>query len=44
MSAEPSTEDETFVIDTDGETTLPVVDVFTGRGFVTGEDLDGETA
>ena len=35
MSAESDTEDDTFAIDVDGETTLPVVDVLTGRGFVT---------
>ena len=38
MSAESNAEDNTFPIDADGETTLPVVDVFTGRGFVTDED------
>lgn len=43
MSAESSAEDETFAIDADGEATLPVVDVLTGRGFVTGKSGSGKS-
>jgi hypothetical protein len=40
---EESAEDETFAIDADGGTTLPVVDVLTGRGFVTGKSGSGKS-
>jgi DNA-binding MarR family transcriptional regulator/uncharacterized coiled-coil DUF342 family protein len=46
MSADSDTDttaDETFPIDVDGEVTLPVVDVLTGRGFVTGKSGSGKS-
>ena len=38
-----TTADETFAIDADGEVTLPVVDVLTGRAFVTGKSGSGKS-
>jgi len=36
-------EDEAIAIDIDGETTLPVIDVLTGRAFLTGKSGSGKS-
>lgn len=36
-------EDEAIAIDADGEITLPVIDVLTGRAFLTGKSGSGKS-
>jgi hypothetical protein len=36
-------EDEAIAIDANGETTLPVIDVLTGRAFLTGKSGSGKS-
>lgn len=43
MSEESSAEDARFPIDASGDVTLPVVDVLTGRGFLTGKSGSGKS-
>jgi len=38
-----ATEDEAIAIDANGETTLPVIDVLTGRAFLTGKSGSGKS-